>query len=363
MAPVHRIVLTGGPCGGKTTALTRITERMQDLGFRVLRVPEVPTLLLLGGATLDGVTLEQFIAFETSVLETQIALEDGFLRVAAASDQPCVVVYDRGLLDVSAYLPDSAWRSLLDDHGWSVVALRDRRYDAVIHMVTAADGAEGFYTTANNAARRETPAQARDLDARLREAWVGHPHLRVIDNSTDFAAKVARVVQAMCRVVGVPAPLEIERKFLLRRAPGPLPLRAEEIEIEQTYLATADGSQARVRRRGQHGSHIYLHTIKRPLVAGQQIEVEHAVSGREYLSLLTRADPARHPIRKRRTCFLWRGHYFELDVFADPHAGLAVLEVELEQPDAEVELPPFVDVEREVTGDPAYSNYLMAARS
>lgn len=48
----------------------------------------------------------------------------------------------------------------------------NRRYDAVIHMVTAAIGAERFYTTENNSVRTETPEQARELDIKVLNAWV-----------------------------------------------------------------------------------------------------------------------------------------------------------------------------------------------
>ena len=37
-------------------------------------------------------------------------------------------------------------------------------YDAVFHMVTAAKGAERFYTTENNKARTETVEQAAAMD-------------------------------------------------------------------------------------------------------------------------------------------------------------------------------------------------------
>ena len=39
-------------------------------------------------------------------------------------------------------------------------------------MVTAADGAEKFYSGDNNVARYET----------VEEAWVGHPHFSIIEN-------------------------------------------------------------------------------------------------------------------------------------------------------------------------------------
>ena len=43
MNNIKRIVLTGGPCAGKTTAQVRIVEHFSNLGFKVFTVPEVPT--------------------------------------------------------------------------------------------------------------------------------------------------------------------------------------------------------------------------------------------------------------------------------------------------------------------------------
>jgi CYTH domain-containing protein/predicted ATPase len=359
-SPIHRIVLTGGPCGGKTTALVKIRERLESFGFRVYLVPESATLLLTGGVSVAGASPEQILAFEAALLRAQMALEEAFLQVAASTGAPSVLICDRGAMDVSAYLPPDLWQALLDEHGWTVVELRDRRYDAVVHLVTAAEGAEAFYTTANNAARTETPEKARELDARLRHAWVGHPHLRVVDNSTDFAGKVRRVIEAVCRVTGVPEPVEVERKYLVRKAPDVLPVRAEEVEIDQTYLAAPDGGEARVRRRGQRGSYTYTHTLKKPAGAGERVEIERPITGRDYVNFLAQADPARRTVRKRRTCFLHEGQYFELDRFLDPRPGLVLLEVELDDPKAAVRLPPFLEIEREVTDDPAYSNYRIA---
>jgi len=73
-----------------------------------------------------------------------------------------------------AYTDDNVWQALLDETGWATNKLRDRRYEAVIHMVTAADGAERFYTGENNEARYETVDEARKLDKKLKNAWTGH---------------------------------------------------------------------------------------------------------------------------------------------------------------------------------------------
>ena len=69
--------------------------------------------------------------------------------------------------------------------GWSgldEVEIRDNRYDQVIHMVSAANGAEKFYSLDNHTCRSEDIDKAKELDKLVGEAWVGHPYLEVVDN-------------------------------------------------------------------------------------------------------------------------------------------------------------------------------------
>ncbi len=37
--PVYKIVISGGPCGGKSTSLKKIREEFSQKGFNVLSVP------------------------------------------------------------------------------------------------------------------------------------------------------------------------------------------------------------------------------------------------------------------------------------------------------------------------------------
>lgn len=53
-APVYRVVLTGGPCAGKTTALAVLEERMRSRGFRTFMVPEAASMLFGGGFQFSG---------------------------------------------------------------------------------------------------------------------------------------------------------------------------------------------------------------------------------------------------------------------------------------------------------------------
>lgn len=362
--PVLRVVLTGGPCGGKSTSMSHIAERMQGMGFQVYRVPETASLLLGSGVSVQGSTVEQLVVLQEGILRVMMALEDAVFAIARASGRPAIVIADRGTMDASAYMPAGAWTALLDEHGWTTPWLRDRRYEAVIHLVTAADGAEAFYTTENNAVRTETPELARMLDRKVRDAWVGHPCLRVIDNSTDFQEKVQRVVAAVCNVVGMPAPQKVDRKFLLARGTQPksLPVHFQELEIDQTYLTSPAGAKARIQRRGERGSYVYTHKMKRTTTDGKRVEVEYPLSGREYIAMLAESDPRRTTLKKIRRVFLWKNHYFEWDTYLEPerHRHIEMLKVEVPSLLSPLELPPFLQVESEVTGFESYRGATMS---
>jgi hypothetical protein len=112
----------------------------------------------------------------------------------------------------------------------------------VYHMVTCAEGAEEFYTLENNAVRTETPEQARMLDHQTRQAWVGHPNLKIFDNSTGFEKKLQRVVEEMSRLVGLPHSLEkVTTKYLMRSEPDlsafPEEVTVRIFEVEKVRFA------------------------------------------------------------------------------------------------------------------------------
>lgn len=360
---MHRIVLTGGPCGGKTTAMARIAERLENLGFRVFTIPETPTMLFQGGFSLTDCSQKQIVELETVLLETVMNTEESFRRIAAVYDDPkTVFLCDRGMMDTKAYVTPEMWQTILDHLGQSEVQLRDQRYEAVIHMVTAADGAEEYYTLANNMARTETPEQARELDKKTQDAWVGHPHLRVVDNASDFDDKVRDAISATCRVVGVPEPMEDERKFLVASL-DMIPVKNVTVDIEQVYLVPTNADEERVRKRGRDNSFVYTHTTKYRRGPGSSAEFDRMITPAEHLMALNHRDPDCALIRKKRTCFVWEGRYFELDVYTDwliDGEPLKVLELEVEDLNMRVDLPPFVKIEREVTGDRAFSNRELA---
>jgi len=272
-----------------------------------------------------------------------------------------LIVCDRGALDNKAYMTDLDFSCVLEALGCNEVELRDN-YDAVFHLVTAAKGAEQFYTTANNAARTETVEQAAALDDKLIAAWTGHPHLRIIDNATDFEDKLKRLIAEISSFLGEPEPYEIERKFLIEY-PDVIALEklpnCQRVEIIQTYLTAPAGEESRVRQRGIDGNYIYFQTTKKKVTELKRVEVERRLSKDEYLRLLMDADPACRPIRKTRYCLTFDNQYFEIDVYPF-WKNKAILEIELADESAEIRFPAQIKVIGEVTDDDSYKNASLA---
>ena len=357
---VRKIVITGGPCAGKTTGMSWIQNAFTTRGYTVLFVPETATELISGGVA--PWTCGSNADYQKCQMKLQIEKEKVFEAGARTmSNDRILIVCDRGALDNRAYMNDAEFALVLSDLGLNEVHLRDS-YDAVFHLVTAAKGAEAFYTTANNTARTETPEQARELDDRLIAAWAGHPHLRIIDNSTGFEEKMKRLIAEISSFLGSPEPFEIERKFLIGypdlKALEAMP-NCRKVEIIQTYLKSEDGEEVRIRQRGIGGHYMYYETRKRPAGGNKRIEIERRLTQEEYLERLMDADPERKPIRKDRYCLANGNQYFEIDIYPF-WQDQAILEIELTDPDEEIRFPEFISLIREVTDDEAYQNASLA---
>ena len=364
MKDIKRIVLTGGPCAGKTTALVRVIEHFSGLGYKVFTIPEVPTMFTQAGMNYLTDNPDFFYEGEKATLEIQLALEDKFMKMAQACKAPAVIVCDRGTMDISAYMKPDTWLEITKAVGTSTPQLRGR-YDAVLHLVSAADGAEQFYTTSNNASRNESADEeglriARMLDKKVIEAWTGHPHLRVINNNVDFDRKLNRVLKEISNVLELPQPIEEERKYIIELV-GEMPDSIES-EITQTYLVAEPGSEVRLRRRGWDGKYVNVHTNKKKVSGSEEIVTERQVSNALYESLLQQADPYRQTIRKLRKSFIWKGQFFELDTYHGHLEGLVILETKGIANHEDVKFPPFLKVIKDITGDMEYYNYNLALR-
>ena len=166
--------------------------------------------------------------------------------------------------------------------------------------------------------------------------------------------------------------LETERKFLIVR-PDDSRLAAQPgltvREIVQTYLtAPEEEPERRIRRITEDGRVSFVFTQK---ANGRKIgsavsreETEYEISPAEYDTLRR---TAYSELTKTRYSFPCGERVIEIDVYPDEIggealSGKAVLEVELEDGNESVSLPPWITVLRELTGTKKFSNKALARR-
>lgn len=348
---ILKIALTGGPCGGKTTSIQAIEEEFKEKGYHVIVVPEAATILINSGIRPFGNNALTMDGFQKYVMETQLFLEEQATKAAKEIDAPTIIVCDRGLPDDKAYVSDETFKKLIKDFNVTQFELLNR-YNLVIHLTTAADGKEEYYTTSNNGARIETPEEARQKDRRTLESWLGHDNLKIMGNDTDFETKIANVIREIYQMLKAPYPIQKQEKYLVDTFDKELIMQLHPviIDIEQ-YVQDKDNGDIIYRKSTKDNETKYTKITKTDTQTPEErIVTRKNISEDEYYSNM----PSNiKPIRKRRYCFAYQNQYFRLDEF---ESGLTILEIEDTNKTRRRVFPNFVSVLEDVTTNPDYKN-------
>lgn len=359
---ITRIVLTGGPAAGKTTLISRILKEFKkEDGWRVIIIPETATELISGFGIKpfgDCVTMEDFQYF---VISDQLHKEK--LALAAAKLVPedkVLIIYDRAVLDDKAYITDEQFKATLAHFGKTEEDVM-QGYDAVLHLVSCAKGAEFAYNF-GNAARYESVEVAREKDDLTLRAWSRHPNLHIIDNSVDFDEKINRGIAAIYSLVGQSAPQGEKCKYLIE-LPDTAALAAKygaaAMDMMQTYLTpTKPNVERRIRQQKNGTEYLYFYTEKRLGEDGRQWITERPISEKEYIAYLMESDMSLHSVRKTKLRLAYDSRRLEIDIypFSDARAILFVYGAGA----SEAALPPELIPIRDVTNDAAYKNRALA---
>ena len=147
---------------------------------------------------------------------------------------------------------------------------------------------------------------------------------------------------------------EIERKFLVRKLPENL-AEFPHAEIAQGYLAIAPGGvQVRLRKKSETHSLTYKRGDGN---AREEREVELTAAQFEALW------PATHGKRLTKTRYEipLGNRVVEIDIYSGRHEGIVVAEVEFDDEESAKNFQPPDWLGEDVTGDPRYSNQLLAS--
>lgn len=196
---VKKIVLTGGPCAGKSSSLELIKNYLRDLGYLVLIVNESPTELIKSGIKPFGDNKIGMVEFQDIVLKYQLFKEKLVIETAKKyyDDKEIVIIYDRGIIDYKAYIGKEAYYDLLDKYNLVETDIFND-YDMIIYLETAAKCKS--YTTDNNNARSENVSEAIKLDDKTFDAWESHEKIYIIKSNEDFLAKQNEIIGVISEV-------------------------------------------------------------------------------------------------------------------------------------------------------------------
>ncbi|MGZ3710731.1 MAG: ATP/GTP-binding protein [Bdellovibrionota bacterium] len=180
-----KIVLTGGPCAGKTTMVKMIE---QAFPASVVGVPEAASLLFNGGfPRFQGP--EAICAVQRAIFSVQHELEVTYLVEYPEK----ALVLDRGVIDGAAYWPEGP-ENFFAALGTSFEA-ELARYDKVIYLTSAAES-DYLLHKGRNPNRKEDWQEAQRLDALTLSLWRKHPNFTLIANNRSFQRKVMEVLGA-----------------------------------------------------------------------------------------------------------------------------------------------------------------------
>lgn len=360
---IVKIVLTGGPAAGKTTLISRILKEFkQDDGWKVITVPESATELISQFGIKPFGNCVTMLEFQDFVIADQIHKEQLALKAAEmVPENNVLVIYDRALMDDKAYISDEEFRQVIAKFDGRTEESVLANYDAVIHLVSCAKGAEFAYNLGNDA-RTESIEYAREMDDRTLRAWSAHPNLRIVDNSVDFEEKINRALREVYRIVGEPEPMAKKHKYLIRMPDLNqlvIHYQAVPFDMMQTYLNTTNPRiERRIRQQKNGSDYLYFYTEKHTMPDNTKWDTEKPISQKEYIQYLMEGDTSLRSVHKTKYRFTYQNQRFEIDIY--PFSREKAIMFRYAENDAVV-LPPEIEILREVTGEEEYKNKQLAA--
>ncbi len=346
---VESYVLTGGPCGGKTTILNRAAK---EFGDQIITTPEVASVLLdnlfpkPGSSPAD---IEYWAnQFQPSVLQAQLSMEEMYRREAERK-MARLILGDRGRRDGGGYWPRGV------EHFNRTFGLNEveenNRYAGVFHCESIAVTNPKLYEEkkATNPARYETAAEAAARDEAIKKAWVSHPNWVCIPSTLSMEEKIEKFLSIIAEKLNT----EFELKFRLGQLPK-IDLGIG-VPIRQGYFNIHPGAELRLRQMGDQ----YFITGKGD---GGDARAECERTWDKGIFELLWPNTMGRQIQKTRYFVPYKGLTLEIDVYHGSLTGLITLECEFISrfKMAKFELPSYLIGAVNVTHLPEYKNKNLA---
>lgn len=346
MEIVSKIVLTGGPCAGKTTIIEKIKEYLIEKSYNVFIVNETATEVINSGIKPFGENPLDILEFQRIIFKQQLNKEDSIIdAIKSYKKGKAIIIFDRGILDNKAYMSNEQFSVLLNEFNLTELDICNR-YDSVIHLNTAALLEHG-YTLENNKARSESKQEAIVIDKKTYNAWNLHSKLYSIKPEQDLNVKIRNVLN----IIDLQINKEVKQSKYLVDIDNLSFLKNDNTEkqlIEQFYLTNDCLKEIRIRKIKHNDS------IKYEL--SEKIDTDNVKIRKQNITEIDEQTyekykkEANNIIYKIRYKFTYNYQHLILDIFKDNLYQI------LETNDDDIKIPDSLRVIEDVSENIDYRN-------
>ena len=191
---IFKIVLTGGPCAGKTKSLNFIKEKFENEGKKIVTINETATELMSSGFDFKKHTIWEV---QNSIFNHQYQKEKAAILDAEKNNDDVFIICDRGLLDGKAYMNEEDYVKMIGEYGFSKKEDLLKRYDLVIYLQSVSIDRPQLFESESNHFRKSNLGQAKLLDEKVKNIWKKHPNFCEIPTFDKFEDKLDRLISTL----------------------------------------------------------------------------------------------------------------------------------------------------------------------
>lgn len=192
---ISKIVLTGGPCAGKTESIKYLKQKLENQGKKVIIANETSSEIILSGFKWWDNSVPTNV-YQDMIFKYQLYKENAILKTIENSNMDnVVVIFDRGLLDGKAYMDENDYIDMIKKYNLTEENLYDR-YDTVLYLQSVALSIPEKFEY-NNKARTATLSQAKLFDEKVKQVWKKHKNFIEIKACPKFEEKCENILNVI----------------------------------------------------------------------------------------------------------------------------------------------------------------------
>lgn len=357
---IVKVVLTGGPGGGKTSVLNAIknltiTEegykniiKLGDKKIKLVTISETATELISSG--IPPTEAERIYDFQDILFEIQKSKEESSIKSLRFGYDTDIILflYDRGLLDGMAYLDKKGeFEDIMASKDVKELDILDK-YDLVVDLLSTATCAPEKYGFESNEARFEDVEWAKSVDRKTSAAWVGHRNMKLFDSGVSLEEEVNNVIEYLKDYILNGSNIEKEEYFI-ENSPVSFSkyndVNSRRINVVNTHIDFGIDNVVDtilVKRTYRGYSTYFLQFVTKGSEKARIIKDER-IDENTYKRLLTRYD-IKNVEEKKELSFVEGKHLYKVSFYND----FTTLEVEKGLDNEEIIIPKDIKIIRKI---------------